>query len=113
MLKQAGAYKLCTVVADVKELRQSDFELKNKKCWEGKKYYLVEFTVRVIIGPADLKFELWFKGAKYNRSHDPIKIEWDATGPTVRPPSIHDSNPYDTFDHWPERVPVGSPRRFH
>ena len=111
MLKQAGAYKLCVVHSDVKELRESDFDLKNKRCWQGKRYYLVEFTVRVIIGPADLKFELYFKGVKYNRSHDPIKIEWDS-GATVRPPTPTKSNSRmdDTLEQWPNRF--GTPGGF-
>jgi hypothetical protein len=46
------------VKSDLKEVAQGELELKNKRCWEGKRYYLALFTIRVIIGPADLKFEL-------------------------------------------------------
>lgn len=41
----------------------------------------------MIIAPADLRFELWFKGAKYNRSHEPVSVEWDAAGANARPPT--------------------------
>jgi hypothetical protein len=43
--------------------------------------------VRVIVAPADLKFELWFRNQKYNRSHEPIGIEWDPAGASARPPT--------------------------
>lgn len=43
--------------------------------------------MRVIVAPADLRFELWFRGQKYNRSHDPIAIEWDPVGASARPPT--------------------------
>uniref|UniRef100_A0A0D2XFE6 Hsp70 protein n=1 Tax=Fusarium oxysporum (strain Fo5176) TaxID=660025 RepID=A0A0D2XFE6_FUSOF len=26
--------------------------------------------------PADIRFELWFRGQKFSRNHDPIKVEW-------------------------------------
>jgi hypothetical protein len=64
----------------------SEFILKNRRCWQGKRYYRVSFSVRVIAAPADLKFEVWFNGKKYNRSHDAVTVEWDKEGAAVRPP---------------------------
>jgi len=87
MLKQAGAHELCTVRANLQEVHENEFELKNKRCWQGRRYYNARFTIRVLVGPADLRFELWFKGMKYNRSHDPVQIEWDAAGAGARPVS--------------------------
>lgn len=46
----------------------------------------------MIVAPADLRFELWFKGQKYNRSHDPIAIEWDPAGASARPPTRDEKN---------------------
>jgi hypothetical protein len=67
---------------------EEEFELMNKRTpWKGKRYYRVAFKIKVIVGPADLKFELWFKDKKYNRSHNPIKIEWDQVGAAIRPRS--------------------------
>lgn len=77
--------RLCNVMADMKEIRQEEFKLMNKRCWQGKKYYNATFSVKVAIAPADLKFELWFNGKKYNRSHDPISIEFDAVGAAAKP----------------------------
>jgi hypothetical protein len=52
----------------------------------------------MIIAPADLKFELWFKGKRYNRGHDPLTIEWDQVGASVRPPSSE--GPGTPADGW-------------
>jgi hypothetical protein len=90
--------KLCSVQSDLKEVNEREFDLKNKRCWQGKKFYNAVFTVRVIIAPADLKFELWFKGTKYNRSHEAVSIEWDQAGASARPPTRKE----DT-DDWESR----------
>ena len=66
---------------------EEEFELRNKRPWQGKKSYIANFTVRMIIAPADLKFELWFNGKRYNRGHDPLLIAWDQVGASARPPS--------------------------
>jgi hypothetical protein len=68
-------YKLCTLKSDLKEVLEDEFEIRNKRPWQGKKYYLANFAVRMTIAPADLKFELWFNGKRYNRGHDPLPIE--------------------------------------
>ena len=66
---------------------EEEFQLKNKRLWQGKSYYIATFTVKVIIGPADLKWELWFKNKRYNLAHDPISVAWDPAGASLRPPS--------------------------
>jgi hypothetical protein len=30
----------------------------------------------VIVASADIRFELWFRGQRFSRNHDPIKVEW-------------------------------------
>jgi hypothetical protein len=65
---------------------QRDFDEYSKRCWQkGKHHFVARFTVKVVISPADLKFELWFKGRKYSNAHDPVKVEWDAQGVISRP----------------------------
>ncbi|SPJ91992.1 related to hsp70 protein [Fusarium torulosum] len=44
---------------------------------QGYKYYDCNFQVHVIVAPADIRFELWFKGQRFSRNHDPIKVSWD------------------------------------
>jgi hypothetical protein len=98
----AGALKLCNVQSDLKEVNEREFELKNKHCWQGKRYYNATFTVRVIIAPADLKFELWFKGVKYNRGHEAVSIEWDQAGANARPPTRKsENNNWESYSHRP------------
>lgn len=89
---------------------EDEFELHNKRPWQGKKYYVAKFAVRMIIAPADLKFELWFNGKRYNRSHDPISIEWDQSGASARPPSSGGSG--TPADGWESYTPkrIRSPR---
>ncbi|ESZ94388.1 hypothetical protein SBOR_5252 [Sclerotinia borealis F-4128] len=97
--RQPGVSKLCTVHSDLKEVADEEFEPKNRKLWQRKKYYLAAFTVRVIIAPADLRFELWFKGTRYNRSHESLSIDWDPAGASLRPPSVDDA-----IDGWESQV---------
>lgn len=40
-----------------------------------KHYLLIEYSVRVLIGPADIRFELWFDDQKLSRDQS-IKVEW-------------------------------------
>lgn len=51
----------------------------------SKKWYNCSYEVRATVGPADLTFELWFKGKKISKSHDPIKVKWDAEGAASTP----------------------------
>ena len=45
----------------------------------------IEYTVRVLIGPADIRFELWFDDQKLSRDES-IKVEWIPAGPAGTPP---------------------------
>ena len=55
----AGVEKLCEVESDLSGIDDSRFKEKNKRFWKpGKTYYEVSYQVQVIIGPADLHFEL-------------------------------------------------------
>jgi hypothetical protein len=40
------------------QVHQREFEEYSKRCWEkGKHHFMARFTVKVIISPANLKFE--------------------------------------------------------
>ncbi|CZR58700.1 related to hsp70 protein [Phialocephala subalpina] len=97
--KQPTVWKLCQLSSDLKEVAEEEFEVRNKRVWQGKRYYLATFAVKVIIAPADLKFELWFNGTRYNRGHDPISIEWDPAGAGARPRTSDDLS-----DEWESSV---------
>ncbi|KAF7554297.1 hypothetical protein G7Z17_g3034 [Cylindrodendrum hubeiense] len=79
-LKQAGAKKLCSVKSNLAGIQQQQMVLKkNRKSWfrKGQSFYLCKFDVRVIVAPADLRFELWFGGLKFSGNHEPIAVKWD------------------------------------
>jgi hypothetical protein len=40
-----------------------------------KHYLRIEYSVRVLIGPADIRFELWFDDQKLSRDES-IRVEW-------------------------------------
>ncbi len=57
---------------------------KRGKCFtRGHIYYICKFDVRVIVAPADLRFELWFAGNKFSRNHEPVAVAWDESGTKV------------------------------
>lgn len=63
----------------------ADSEFEPKKLSRGifsrsKKWYNCSYEVRATVGPADLTFELWFKGKKISENHGPIKIIWNSDG---------------------------------
>ncbi|KAI8676554.1 hypothetical protein LRP88_10436 [Fusarium phalaenopsidis] len=80
-LRQAGAMKLCSVKSNLAGIQQHQLVLKEKRgtCFRrGVKFYICRFDVRVIVAPADLRFELWFGGTKFSGNHQPIAVQWNA-----------------------------------
>ena len=58
--------KLCEVESDLSNVDEKKFKEKNKQFWKpGQPYYDVLYQVKVIIGSADLRFEL----CKYLKGH--------------------------------------------
>lgn len=75
----AGAKRLCDVKSNLSGIQQSQLVLKHKRgsCFSrGHKYYICNFDIRVIVAPADLRFELWFGGMKFSGNHEPIEVKW-------------------------------------
>ncbi|KAK3994857.1 hypothetical protein QBC44DRAFT_35101 [Cladorrhinum sp. PSN332] len=86
-LKQAGAHKLCDVKSNLAGVQQEQLVMKHKRgsCFSrGKTWYICQFDVRVIVAPADLRFELWFAGQKFSGAHEPITVTWDGEGANVK-----------------------------
>ncbi|KAK8144135.1 hypothetical protein G3M48_006267 [Beauveria asiatica] len=86
-LKQAGVTKLCSVRSNLEGVQQHQLVLKQKRgtCFsKGHKFYICEFEVRVIVAPADLRFELWFGGYKFSGNHEPVGVVWDEAGARVK-----------------------------
>jgi hypothetical protein len=59
------------------------FKLKNRHWWNTRaKYHRIECVIKVALGAADIRFELWHNGQKLSKDN-PIKVEWF----TAEPPS--------------------------
>ncbi|KAJ2899464.1 hypothetical protein MKZ38_003021 [Zalerion maritima] len=87
-LKQAGAVKLCDIKSNLSGVQQHQLALMHKKgtCFSrGYTFYICQFEVRVIVAPADLRFELWFGGQRFAGNHEPIAVAWDQNGAATRP----------------------------
>lgn len=83
----AGAVKLCNVKSNLEGVKQEQLVLKNKRgsCFKrGYTFYICQFDVKVIVAPADLRFELWFAGQKFSGNHEPISVDWDQEGTKVK-----------------------------
>lgn len=75
---------LCEIRSDLSDADERKFIEKNKRFWSLQKHYLrVEYTVRVMIGPADICFELWFDGQKLSRDES-IQVLWLPAQPPGR-----------------------------
>ena len=61
--------------------------LKNQHWYNLKhQYSLADFDVRVIVGPADLKFQLVTKdGEALNDDHNEIEVKWEPPRPATNP----------------------------
>lgn len=84
----AGAKQLCTVRSDLSGIPDSELDPKRQSrgvFTRGKKWFNCSYEVRATVGPADLTFELWYKGKKFSKNHAPIKVTWDDEGAASAP----------------------------
>ncbi|KAH8731915.1 hypothetical protein GQ44DRAFT_670576 [Phaeosphaeriaceae sp. PMI808] len=92
---------------------EKKFVEKNKNFWSLKKHYLrIEYAVRVLIGPADISFELWFDNQKLSRDQS-IKVEWTpARAPAMAPePATQIHAPSEHLAELPDNRPLGGSER--
>jgi hypothetical protein len=74
---------LCSISSNLSPISEQRFTEKNKRFWSlGKHYFKVEYQVRVLIGPADIRFELWFNNQKLSRDTS-IRVDWVPAPPVV------------------------------
>lgn len=95
---------LCEISSDLSSADEKKFTEKNKRFWSlGKHYFKVEYQVRVIIGPADIRFELWFDNQKLSRDQS-IRVDW-APAPSMPPPPPVDISIYNRVE-LPDSYPM-------
>jgi hypothetical protein len=100
---------LCEISSDLSAADEKKFVEKNKNFWSMKKHYLrIEYTVRVLIGPADIRFELWFDNQKLSRDQS-IRVEWTPTQAPVM--EAGSPAPVDMSNHEPIELPTRRPTR--
>ena len=75
----ADAQHVCLIHFDLSQLALDSFESK-KGPWKNvmklkdRQYYRASYTIKVIVGAADLKFEVWYKGVLYGG--EVVNVEW-------------------------------------
>lgn len=59
-----------------------DKKLKNRHWYSmNPKFWRATFEVRVVVGPADLSFQLWSRGKRIQATkHEPIAVKWIPAG---------------------------------
>jgi len=88
--------KLCDISSDLSSLPLTMFKLKNRHWWNKRaKYHRIEYVIKVALGAADIRFELWHDGQKLSKDN-PIKVEWFTAEP---PPQGFQQN---RFNAWQE-----------
>jgi hypothetical protein len=76
-MKSKGVKVLCSLES---VLDRADLKLKNRHWYNfGPLYYRAEFELRILIGPADLKFQMWGKTGQLSKAHEDIGVQWNAT----------------------------------
>ena len=78
-LRQDGAKRLCAIESVLKD-KDVEMKLKNRHWYSQREKYLrFKFDVKVILGAADLKFQLQTKDKKVISSdHETITVKWEA-----------------------------------
>jgi hypothetical protein len=69
-----GAQQVCAVES---VLSERDMKLKNRHWYNfGPKYLRAEFLVQIIIGAANLKFQIVGKDGVVSRGPDEVEVQW-------------------------------------
>ena len=73
-LKKEGARSICAVES---VLSYRDMKRKNRHWYNlGPVYYRAEFDMRVIVGAADLKFEMLGMDGVVSKPHNEVEVQW-------------------------------------
>ncbi|KIW12405.1 hypothetical protein PV08_09682 [Exophiala spinifera] len=82
MKSNVGVKTVC-LVETVMDKR--DLKLKNRHWYNfGPQYYRAEFDVKILVGSADLKFQIWGEGGRrLSKEHDEIEVSWSAPNSPV------------------------------
>ena len=77
---QADVSPVCNIVSDLESVGLDKFNKKKAprkiSGFKSQPYYEACYKIKVIIGAADIKFELWFQGVQY-MDQKYIDVEWE------------------------------------
>jgi hypothetical protein len=97
-IQRIACQTLCEITSDFSSLPLTNFKLKNRHWWNtGQKYHRINYVIKVALGPADIRFELWHNGQKLSKD-SPINVEWHAAQAPPEPPM--DGNFYQSSPEW-------------
>ena len=90
-LDQDGAKVICGIESVLKD-KGVDMKMKNRHFFNrGEKFLRIRFDVKVILGAADIRFQLRSKnGVVLSSDHDAIQVKWDP------PPRVSNAEREDT-----------------
>lgn len=94
-LNKSGAQHVCKVVSSLPQ----DMKRKNRHWYNaGPQYLRTEFDMQVLIGPADLKFQILSKDGIISRDHAAINVEWSSSSKDASQPTIAELDESQAID---------------
>lgn len=74
-MSQGGVQRVCNLDISTENV---DRKLKNRHWYNMKPtFWRTTFDVKVVVGPADLSFQLWSKDKRIqSNKHEPIAVKW-------------------------------------
>jgi hypothetical protein len=85
----ADSFPRCAVES---VLDPADMKRKNRHWYNfAPEYNRAEFDVKVIIGAADVRFELWGKNGRKSKDHTDIAVKWEPPPQNASSPGADDS----------------------
>ena len=77
-ISQDGVIKLCKVTSVLKNAKEH-MKAKKRHWWQLRpKYCRLEFDVKMVLGPADIMFQLQTKDNKvFSQGHEEIRVQWE------------------------------------
>ncbi|KAL2284656.1 hypothetical protein FJTKL_08753 [Diaporthe vaccinii] len=95
LAQHEDVFQLCTVTTDLSTVELSECEEKKAKTKfpvRSKKYFQIRYEVKFVLGPAHIKFELWFNGKQYAAPNKtPLLVQWKE-GHSTMPPRTHNED---------------------
>lgn len=77
--KEQGGTSISKVCVIESSLEHADMVRRNTRWYQwAREYWLAEFEMRILIGPADLRFQLWGRrGQRLDRGEGGVAVEWE------------------------------------